>query len=1146
MDIPQKVQPASGSRSARDKILFELRRELIGPSEPDELIRGEYPTSRYIVGRLAPAKSDVDDIDAQISQEENEIIDAGDEDSETSGEEQVPTLIVGFNPASIGLSFLIADSIRCLDVEISWGDYKRMPVSGENLWQRYPREGVVCGVPVSSEGKIPSIPLSHGEAPESVVVNGITDPDIFLEGVVHTFSGYTAVSLFLVNRRPKGSTDDHNKDERWIYQPSIRVTHHDGSPIFVSKDSASPNTSSNIDREELINDLLYRDAREFATGHGVAAGWDHQYGDMTRAVAVYTDYIPAVEAPQLIPPANIAAGSVLDMKSLAEVEDPIEISLMLTPLVENYEKWIDSLDTLVKSGLVGSNEELSDAARQNIASCRKAAERIMSGISLLREENDVFEAFKFANRAMWDQRIHSIWASNNRKTGVVSGDLNQYDISQNRTWRSFQMGFILLNLRGIFEQQSEDRGIVDLLWFPTGGGKTEAYLGLAAFSMALRRLRGNQHGCDCEAGVSVIMRYTLRLLTVQQFQRATALICACEVIRMEEVGLWGREKFSIGLWVGRSTTPNRFSESKQALDDIRDGYRPTGGSPVQFVSCPRCGTPLVDERGKPKEMTYLNDTSLMRTKIFCTNTESCEFAPKPGSKGSGLPVIVVDSEIYRVRPTIIIATVDKFARMPFTGETQALFGYRSSYSPTYGHLTEAHDGKVEGRVVQDSTPADRLLPPDLIIQDELHLISGPLGTMVGLYESAVDFLATIKTSSDTRLRPKIVASTATIRRASHQVRQLFSRRLSVFPPSGLTSRDSFFAQELKIDPSDDLTAGRLFVGAIAPGSSTKTLLVRIYSVLLAAAQAEIKNDANSADPFGTLVGYFNSMKALGGAKRLVEDDIALTRLKYLNRQRGFPYRSIQTPQELTSRVDSWRIPGLLKKLAIEFPRGEAAWPVDVLLATNMISVGVDIDRLGLMVVLGQPKSTSEYIQATSRVGRKHPGLIITMYNWLSVRDLSHYERFHSYHSALYRYVEAISVTPFSSRALDRGLRGVFTAMNRLAGNFMSRESDASNFDPDNDVTKEITDELTQRAGSIMGIDTSEAVRLRLLSCRDEWADLASDPLIYKWYDSNRRPKQNQRVLLRTAGTDNEGIWSTPGSLREVEPTAAFFLNEEEF
>jgi hypothetical protein len=417
--------------------------------------------------------------------------------------------------------------------------------------------------------------------------------------------------------------------------------------------------------------------------------------------------------------------------------------------------------------------------------------------------------------------------------------------------------------------------------------------------------------------------------------------------------------------------------------------------------------------------------------------------------------------------------------------------------------------------------------------------------MVGLYETAVDYATRLVPDQATRIPAKIIASTATIRRAAQQTRQLYARRLAIFPPSGITAKDSFFARELTINPSLDKTAGRIYVGVNAPGASTKTLLVRVYSILLAAAQVEIQSETDPADPYGTLVGYFNSLRALGGAKRLVEDDVRSVRMKYLAQQRGLPRRHINDPEELTSRIDSWRIPNLLRRLDLAFPRQEADWPVDVLLATNMISVGVDIDRLGLMVVTGQPKATAEYIQATSRVGRKHPGLVVTMYNWMGARDLSHYERFESYHASLYKHVEAISVTPFSSRALDRGLRGVFAAINRLMSPHMAMESEAENFDPAARAAQDIIEDIYERAVLLVGKDNAALVRDRLMAHRDDWAHLAEDPLRYSWLDDAHRPPNNSRVLLRTAGTSNEGEWQTPGSLREVEPTAAFFLDEAE-
>jgi hypothetical protein len=1138
------MSSSNRTRTTRDRLIEALCRELMGPSGRDEAIQ-EYPTSRYIVGRLAPARTAEDDDDALIDPAENDTLALGGGDDEDGEEETSPPLIIGFNPSSFGLSFLVNSDVQALRAEVSWGDYRREKNAGEGagtVWRRYHCEAIVDGISVEPSGNIRRIILSpSGPNPAGIVVRGVDDAEIVLEGVIHHFAGYRAVSLFLVNRRTKGALGDRSKDERWIYQPRLLVTTAEGTPAFVAKDFREDALVMD-DGEAATSTLLYRDAREFATGHGVAAGWERPVDRGRRTTAVFTEFIPTHEVPLLIAPDADAGAAILDMKAIYEATSADQILTFLTPMVRAYEDWIGTTERESLAPDIQNDAQLKEAALVNIKRCRECAARMRAGLALLKRDVHVLAAFQFANRAMWDQRIHSLWAAANRKRRAHAGRANDFDKPDNRTWRPFQMGFILLNLSGIADETSEDRRLIDLLWFPTGDGKTEAYLGLSAFTLALRRLRGDRHGMSAGAGTSIIMRYTLRLLTVQQFQRAAALICACELIRRGDPAKWGDEPFRIGVWVGRGTTPNTFADSRKALEDIGDGKKPRSGSPVQFVACPRCGTSLIGDKGQPEKNTYQVDTNAQRTLIWCCN-EHCEFNPA-ASNNQGIPAVLVDEEIYRTCPTLIVATVDKFAQIPFQGQTRAIFGLRDRYSPTLGHISEAHGDIVGGRKLRDAVRAPRLLPPELIIQDELHLISGPLGTMVGLYETVVDFASSLLERGQTRIPAKVITSTATIRRAAPQTHQLYGgRKLAIFPPAGLSARDSFFARELPIDTESDSSAGRLYVGINAPGSSTKTLLVRAYSVLLASAERELQNDPSAADAYATLVGYFNSLRALGGAKRLVEDDVKLVRLKYLAQQRGFPRRSISDPEELTSRIDSWKIPGLLKRLDNPFPRGMTDWPIDVLLATNMISVGVDIDRLGLMAVTGQPKTTAEYIQATSRVGRKHPGLVVTMYNWMGARDLSHYEHFESYHAALYRYVEAISVTPFSSRALDRGLRGVFAAMSRLFGTQMAQETDAANFDPAGIETSEIIEDICVRAALLVGKDNAALVRTRLLSHRDDWAHLAESFLRYRWLDDARRPPNNSRVLLRTAGTQNEGEWPTPGSLREVEPTAGYFLEE---
>jgi len=302
--------------------------------------------------------------------------------------------------------------------------------------------------------------------------------------------------------------------------------------------------------------------------------------------------------------------------------------------------------------------------------------------------------------------------------------------------------------------------------------------------------------------------------------------------------------------------------------------------------------------------------------------------------------------------------------------------------------------------------------------------------MVALYETAIDELCSWEVNGK-RVRPKVIASTATISRAPDQVRKLFVRKLEVFPPQGTNIQDSFFAIQREIGQEHP---GRRYLGICAFGRRYPVAMIRTYVAHLAAAQVLYDQYDSLADPWMTLAGYFNSIRELAGTRRLVEDDIR-ARLRDAD-QRGLAKRRVRAVEELTSRKSGTDIPRILERLearfnqALEAQRAQerkdgkppsSTTPYDVVLATNMISVGVDVDRLGMMLVAGQPKNTSEYIQATSRIGRSSsaPGLVCTIYNWARPRDLSHYERFEHYHETFYKHVEPLSVTPFSSRALDR-------------------------------------------------------------------------------------------------------------------------------
>jgi hypothetical protein len=1176
MSEPDTSPMHIAKRTVRDQMVDALRRELMGPWHPEDDTdpSEEFPTARYIVGRLAPQDLKIDDV-------ENDALPTGDDDdAETSEASFEPPQVLGFMPSSMGLSFVLDDTCDKVDVHIEWGQYHRAEEAPERLenegeededewdapqrskfvWRREQRRGIVRGLDVSKKGPVTEVKLHPKSAPPGVSVEELEDSDICIQGVVYEICGQRAISLFLVNQRQKGEPGDPEKDKQFLMQAQMEVQASDGSAAFLAKDGIQLEQDGSEDPETQVNNLLYRHSREFATGHGVAAEWGGLTPDGNAVSSVRTEFVPAFEVQKVIAADDITGGATLDMIALSKLQDAGDLYAALEPLIVQYEKWITDRRTEADIPEIKDHALHREAASFQLDSCEKVAARMRKGLELLTNDPKALTAFCLANEAMADQRVHAIWAKENQSRD------ERTDITWNKKdhqWRPFQLGFILLNLVGVADDESEDRKLVDLLWFPTGGGKTEAYLGLAAFTLFYRRLVGDRDGMVASAGVSVIMRYTLRLLTVQQFQRAAALVCSCEVIRRRIKEL-GEEPYRIGLWVGDKTAPNRFLGSKKAIEDLKDRHYTDGGSPVQLLSCPRCGEELANDRGVPNGAAYTIDTDAQRTLVFCPNYR-CEMSQKK-SDGVGVPVVVVDEEIYRTCPSIIIATVDKFARMPFEGRTQALFGIRDRYSPTLGHLTPADGSKPGGKTCKDAKKAERLLPPEFIIQDELHLISGPLGTMVGLYETAVDFLTRFEKKSGVTVQSKVIASTATIRRAAQQVRQLYDRDLQVFPPSGLTSKDSFFAREIPTHDDDgvasDFAAGRLYVGVNASGSSSKTLLVRVYAALLHSGLDYLVDPAiaKSGDPYGTLVGYFNSMRALGGAKRLVEDDVTLRRLFYLAQRDKFALgrdkriqRYIDGPKELTSRLASWEIPPLLKRMDVTFPRpikGEKGrvYPVDVLLATNMISVGVDIDRLGLMVCTGQPKTTSEYIQATSRVGRQHPGLVVTMYNWVSPRDISHYERFKSYHAAFYRYVEPISVTPFSSRALDRGLHGMFGATQRLGQTQASEEFSASQFEPTATWAKATIEDIAERATSLTSMSAQgDHVRSVLNEQSDSWSQLKNASVAYSKKKKAKKsdPEVAHHRLFRNLGEAKGGKWPAPNSLRDVEPTATFYLADDE-
>jgi hypothetical protein len=1151
--------------------------DLLGPAggESEELTERTV-RDRYIVGVLSPSRAG-SPTETEVETEEDEepplipdeLAEGGRDTADDGTTDKDVPVAVGHLPSSIGMTFCVDAEAKAFKVTASWGQYKREvredrinERTGKPLrvWQRYNRGGVK------------EIPLKNG--PIKATAPDTEFGDIYLQGQIRKRDSHWVVTLFLINAQEEGKP----KDEYHVFQPVVTVEAVDGQAIFCKRMTVG----SNHDLEENMMAILYRHHVEFAVGHGVSVHAEVSEDASERATLVRTEFIPRYEVPRTAPPTEKDAnenpafgrrkGLVLDMKELAEA-DSKKLPKILGPLVTAYREWIAGEAKKLDDPSEGLSH-FGEAPQVAIDNCRQTLERIEAGLQLLQKDSQALEAFQFMNRAMWLQRTHSIYSEAVRRGEQPDFDKNVDQVG-NRSWRPFQIAFILLNLPGVTNFDHPERGagpdaIADLLFFPTGGGKTEAYLGLSAYTMGLRRLQGAIAGRVGDEGMAVLMRYTLRLLTIQQFQRATALICACESIRRKSLekgdGRWGKTPFRIGLWVGRRTTPNRTDDAAEAIKQLRGNqYGGSGlGSPYQLTACPWCGSAI--EGGKHLDAKPYPQGSA-RTLTFCGDKfGQCLFSRRQAPE-EGLPVVVVDEEIYRRLPTLLIATVDKFAQMPWKGEVQMLFGQVDGYCERHGFKSPEIEEATSHPKSKLGLPAVRLQehpplrPPDLIIQDELHLISGPLGTLVGLYETAIDKLCSWEVNGK-QVRPKVIASTATIKNADVQVRSLFLRTVNVFPPPGLDVKDNFFS--VQREPSGD-DFGRIYLGVCSPGRRLKAVLIRVYVAFLCSAQALYDKYGKAVDPWMTVVGYFNSMRELGGMRRLVDDDV-YTRSRQQDR-RGLAkrYLSGEYLAELTSRMRSEEIPQILDRLESVFdPHNEELRkeafkkkdfknvpkkPLDVLLATNMISVGVDVKRLGLMVVAGQPKATAEYIQATSRVGRSHPGLVCTVFNWARPRDMSHYETFEHYHATFYKHVEPLSVTPFSPGALQRGLAGLLVSMVRLRGTEFNPNEAASRVTTSNPYIQDAVETIAKRA-ELIGDDKAigDFCRAELLKKADLWQAEAQNTaggrtLTYKEPFGEGAKKGTTVSLLHSPGLERWEEFTCLNSLREVEPPVKFIISD---
>ena len=1048
----------SPSTLFRDQIIARLAEDLVGPLSEREVI-ADRPSQRYSTGILYPQGTR---IEAEEDQDRATPINES-EDSASSAEDEGVPLHASLKPSVAGLSFAVegrdARVAPLVEVRISCATYERCAVDekgreidGEPLdrrherWRRQPAKAAV------------SQSLNQGETRIDLEDRGIRGLQLYV--LVTPHAGLQTVTMALVNRRKRGDSSVYDEAQHF-FQVELSI-------VAVSGGSFAPRPShrAETDEDSRVAALIYRRITEYAVGHACSARTI--LAEDASISGLKTDWVPAVAVASVSDRGDSVFDSLRERKDRNVLEaswlagaSTSELTAALSDLVDAYRTWIAN----EASRISALPKPLQPQAKKHIERCEVGASRMREGVGLFQNDSAVRTAFQLAQAAMQKQFAWS-------RAGA------------NLVWHPFQLAFQLLVLASTADSSHPDRETMDLLWFPTGGGKTEAYLALAAFSILLRRIK-KEGGQDGE-GVVVLMRYTLRLLTIQQFQRAAAMICACELLRRiaerdnQPTLALGRAPIGIGLWVGAAATPLTL---RDALD------QPPGApsTPEQLLNCPACGSKL-SWKLTPKESV-----------VECTSPASaCAFS----ATGARLPVWTIDEEIYRNSPSLVIGTVDKFAQIVRKLETRSLFGRGTSAAP-----------------------------PSLIIQDELHLISGPLGSIAGLYEVAIDELC-----RNGAVRAKIIGSTATIRRAADQIKALFARESYQFPSPGLDADNSGFAVVDRERP------GRIYVGVTTAGRSATYMLQAIVASLLQSGTAPGAT-VQERDYYWTLVVYFNSLRELGRALVLMQDDVPVS-IRQVSDRRAEKPRRLEAPAELTSRVRAYEIRDMLDRLKTGPPDPQA---VDLLVASNMISVGMDIPRLGLMVVDAQPKGLAEYIQATSRVGRGEvPGIIVTMYNCMRARDRSHYESFETWHRSLYRDVEASSVTPFASRAQDKALHAVLVALVRHTIPGMDRRP----------VLDDVRRAQVEQVASIIEarvalVDPGEqaTVSKKLKRLIDEWA--ARPDLQTYWDDFERRTSLLMSAEQFAAKADvdpdldpegaRRALWPTPNSMREVEAGSPFVL-----
>jgi hypothetical protein len=971
--------------------------------------------------------------------------------------------------------------------------------------------------------------------------------------------------------------------------------------------------------EDTTTAFIYNQFKNYAIGHGCSVNWSKQ----GESLMVETEYLPNCETPDIDPiprdksrdavfvdkegfisPLFLENSKSQEFKWLSVFSDATndEIVIGLNDFVDSYGDWIkikreDEKYKVIYSGI--AKQEL-DKCEGDYLRMKKNIQDFLSGDN----NREKLDSFRLMNAAMFMQLWHSVKVKQDEVNSFIDDEVfEHFDFSfykeiaddklfsktESAGWRAFQLAFILLNLDGIFKPEDDANwdkrnNWVDLVWFPTGGGKTEAYLGLIALTIINRRKVFKEKG----GGTAAIMRYTLRLLTMQQFQRATLVVMALELIRRWGDFELGTEPINIGLWVGKNSIPN---SNNDLIYEYEYKLNLKKENRIPFNKCPWCNSEI---KGETKEDTETSSTVFNQNKVHlkCTN-QKCSFSfglgriSRKRQDQGPIPVCLSDETIYQHPPALLFGTVDKFAQLAHKVNGQNN-GRNSDSRRIFG------TGNWEA-----GKPQEGYLPPDLIIQDELHLLLGPLGSAVALFESAVNQLCTREDGT----RPKIISSTATTRNTQLQIAALFDRKVNLFPKPGVECDDSFFAfYKRRFKSTEDKTpeyiSKRKYIGVLPTGRTQIWMQMRLAAIIMThRAMFELKElgvkqpidfDSYSEfdkamDYYHTTISYFNSLKEVGKTQSQVQTYILKELRRVFSRvirpqklmHSLYTYGPIQET-ELTGRLSGEEVKNELKSVETkweakkrfansennELARGKV--PPEFVVATNMISVGIDVSRFNTIIMNSMPRNTAEYIQASSRVARNDYGLVLTVHHPFRARDISHYEKFIEFHEKMYSYVEPISITPFTQKAVERYMGLYLATMLRHRTRFTERLSASDISTISEAELSEIIYEMTQYfegrkvrmntydtlISNLFKNENIEQIKRWIQEAFSEWKEESNKILannktfVFNNKSARSTPPQEQLYvdIEEYEGNIHSKKWQVPMSLRVIEPEAAIKIN----